>query len=215
MLAGTVWSIKDLGMNPSRLVLVIVAGCCLLHPSPLVAQDASPSFVMEKQYSADMIISTDKGQDLTQKIYSDTGKVRTEITTHGMQIVGIIRPDLKKIYSVMVAQKMVMEVPYDAEKYKKQLAAVSGPQGKFEVIGPDAVDGVACTKYKVTGQDNKALFFWVNVATKAPVKMMAEDGSFTLLWKNYKPGPQDPSLFEPPADYQVMTMPSMPGGGGQ
>jgi Domain of unknown function (DUF4412) len=205
-------SVKDSGMNPSRLVLAIVAGCCLLRPSPLAAQDAAPPFVMEKQYSADMVISTGKGQDLTQKIYNDDGKLRTEITTHGMQIVGIIRPDLKKIYSVMVAQKMVMEVPYDAEKYKKQLAAASGPEGKFEVIGPDAVDGVACTKYKVTGQDNKVLFFWVNTATKTPVKMMAEDGSFTLFWKNYKPGPQDPSLFEPPADYQVITM---PGGAGQ
>jgi hypothetical protein len=37
----------------------------------------------------------------------------------------------------------------------------------------------------------------------------------TMLWKNYKAGPQDPALFEPPADYKVMTMPAMPGGAGQ
>jgi hypothetical protein len=37
----------------------------------------------------------------------------------------------------------------------------------------------------------------------------------TILWKNYKAGPQDAALFEPPADYKVMTMPALPGGAGQ
>src|SRR5260221_10056808 len=107
---------------------------------------------------------------------------------------------------------MVMTMPYDPEKYK-QMATASGPQGKFEAVGPDTVEGVACTKYKITSdKDSKVSFMWVDAATKAPVKMASEDGSFTLLWKNYKAGPQDAALFEPPADYKMMTMPAMPGG---
>jgi len=87
----------------------------------------------------------------------------------------------------------------------------TGPQGKFEVVGPDTVEGVACTKYKVTSKDGKVFFYWIDTAAKAPVKMTADDGSVTIVWKNYKSGPQDASLFEPPADYQMVSMPSMPG----
>jgi hypothetical protein len=77
-------------------------------------------------------------------------------------------------------------------------------------------EGAACMKYKVTSNaSNKVSFMWVDAATKAPVKMVAEDGSFTMLWKNYKAGPQDPALFEVPAGYKVMSMQSTPGGAGQ
>jgi outer membrane lipoprotein-sorting protein len=214
-LVGTVLPVEDTSMNPSRLFLVVVAGCCLLHPAPLAAQQAALPFTMDKQYSADMVITTAAGQTITQKVYSDSGKIRTEMNMHDMQMVMIVRPDLQKVYQVMVAQKMVMEMPYDPNKFKSQMAAASGPQGKFELIGPDTVEGVACTKYKVTSdKDNKVFFIWVGVAAKAPVKMMAEDNSITILWKNYKAAPQDAALFEPPADYQKMTMPAMPGGAG-
>jgi len=38
-----------------------------------------------------------------------------------------------------------------------------------------------------------------------------------VKWSNYTTGPQDATLFEPPAGFQVMQMPAgmgMPGGGG-
>ncbi len=41
--------------------------------------------------------------------------------------------------------------------------------------------------------------------------MAAEDGKFTIVWKNFQSGPQDPALFEPPADYQKIAMPPIPG----
>jgi len=207
-------------MNSRRLFLLVVGGCLGCF-SFLRADNATPPFELAKQYSADMVITSSAGQAITSKIYTDSGKIRTEMSTSGMQVVSIIRPDQQKMYSVMVAQKMVMEMPYDPEKMKKQMAAASGPEGKFELVGPDPVDGVACTKYKVTTGDGKVMFYWIDTAQKAPVKMAAEDGSFSMLWKNYKAGPQDAALFEPPADYQKMTMPSIPsapggpGGSGQ
>ena len=198
------------GMNPFRLIAV-VAGCCFLALPFLRADDAAAPFAFSKQYSADMVITTQDGTTMTNKIYAADGKIRTEMNTHGMQMISIMRPDQQKVYSVMVAQKMVMEMPYDAEKFKKQAAAASGPEGKFDLVGPDTVDGVACTKYKVTGTDGKVIFYWVDTAKKLPVKMAAADNTFSMTWKNYQVGPQDASLFEPPADYQKMTMPAMPG----
>ncbi len=201
-------------MNPSRLFLLVVAGCCLFSPRLLLAQ--APPFTPDKQYSADEVITTKDGTSVTVKAYMDNGKMRNEMNTHGMNVVSIIRPDEKKMYSVMPAQKMVMEMPLDPEKMKAKMPSTSGDDGKFELVGPDMVDGAACTKYKMTSKDNKVFFWWVKDATKAPVKMTSDDGSFTIVWKNYKAGPQDAALFEPPAGYQVMNMPSgmgMPGGG--
>ncbi len=204
-------------MNPLRLCVVVV-GCTFLNGGPVWAQSAAVPFTPDKQYSADEVLTPKQGAPLTMKEYTDNGKVRTEMSMHGMEMIAIIRPDQMKSYSVLPAQKMVMVNPYDPAKVNIASHPTPGVDAKFEVVGPDTVDGVACTKYKVTSlKDNKVFFWWVNNATNAPVKMVAEDGSFSLVWSNYKAGPQDASLFEPPAGYQVMNAPSMPGmpGGGQ
>jgi hypothetical protein len=137
------------------------------------------------------------------------------MTMQGMNIVAIVLPDQQKVYSIMEAQKMVMVMPYDPAKYKKYLIGTPGFDGKFEAAGSETVDGIACDKYKVT-TDNKVYDLWIDSAKKQPVKLAAEDGAFTATWKNYQAGPQDPALFQVPAGYQMINLPSMPGmpGGG-
>jgi len=198
-------------MKNSLLAGLLLLGFCLMHLQPLAAQGAPSPFAFAKQYSADMVITSSDGNVLTNKIYMDDGKVRTDMSMHGMAMVLIARPDQQKVYRILVDQKMVMETPYDAAKYKK-LMGPAGPDARFELIGPDTLQGVACTKYKVTSGDGKVSNLWVDASTKAPVMMMAEDNSVTIQWKNYKTGPQDASLFEPPADYQKVAMPTMPAG---
>ena len=206
-------------MNSLRLALAIVAGCCLLRPTPLPADDTAAPFAMEKHYSADLTIMTKEGMSVESKNYVDGDKMRSDATMNGMDMSIIVRKDEQKIYNVMNTQKMVMVMPYDPSKVAGRTAASFGPEGKFTLIGPDSVDGVACTKYSVTSDKTKQVFFfWLDPVRKVPLQMSAADGSFTVKWKNFNAGPQDPSLFEPPADYQVMQMPSipgMPGGAGQ
>ena len=204
-------------MRLTHLLSVVAAGFGLA--SPLFAQSPPSPVSFDKAFSADQIITTRDGETITSKIYNDNGRVRTEMTVHGMNIIAIVLPDEKKVYSIMPAQKMVMLMPYDPEKYKKFAVGTAGFDGKYELVGPETVDGVATVKYKVTTSDkasgkDKVYFLWAEPATKLPVKMAAEDGSFAAAWKNYKAGPQDASLFVVPSDYQVMTMPVMPGAGG-
>ena len=218
-LVGMVLPVEDAGMKPCRLVFVIVAGCCLLGPEALRGQEGAPPFAMDKQYSADLMIMTKEGMAIKAKTYLDGDKMRSEMDMNGMEMATIVRKDKQKIYQVMVSQKMIMEMDYDPDKFSGRTAAAFGPEGRFEVVGPETMDGVACTKYKVTSDKSKQVFyFWLDMARKVPVQMAAADGSFTVKWKNYKAGPQDAALFEPPAGYQVIAMPGgtgMPGGGGQ
>jgi hypothetical protein len=201
-------------MIPLRLLLLAMAGL-VFGPAPLLlAQDAAPPVTFDKSYSADQLITTRDGNTINSKLYCDNGRIRTEMTAEGMTI--IILPDQQKAYTVMDSQKMVMVMPYDPAKYKKFMIGTPGFQGTTEAAGTDTVDGVACNKYKLT-TDGKVYDLWTNTATKQPVKLAVEDGSFVLVWKNYQAGPQDPALFQVPAGYQMVTMPSMPnfpGGGG-
>lgn len=168
-----------------------------------------------------MIMMKD-GTTFRGKTYIDGDRMRSEMTESGVDTVTIVRKDQQKIYIVLASQKMVMEMPYDPDKFSGKSAASFGPEGKFELIGPESTDGVPCMKYKVTSEKNNQVFyFWLDLAQKVPLRMSAADNSFILKWRHYKVGPQDPSLFEPPANYQVIPMPSMPGmpdgqgGGGQ
>jgi len=197
-------------MNLSRLVWPLLLVFWLLRPEPLAAQ-APPPFIFPKQYSADMVIATKDGIAVTSKFATDSGKIRAEMEMRGMTVVSIVRPDLQKVYRLMVDRKLVMEMPYDPEQFKK-VPLTAGTDEKFAVIGPDTVDGVPCTKYQTTSAEGKVAFLWVDVAKQVPVKMAAEDGSYSVQWKNYKAGPQDAALFEPPADYQKMGIPTMPSG---
>jgi outer membrane lipoprotein-sorting protein len=205
-------------MKLFRLSLLVVAGCCLVRSESLFAQEVPPPFTMDKQYSADITVTTKDGTTIQGKLYIDGDKIRNESTMNGMNVITIIRKDQQKIYAVMTAQKTVMEMPYDPDKFKGRMDTSFGPDGKFELIGPETIEGVATTKYRVTSDKTKQVtFFWLDLAKKVPVKMASEDGSFTVIYKNYRVAPQDASLFVPPPDYQVMPMPDIPGmsGGGE
>jgi hypothetical protein len=204
-------------MNLTRPAFLVAAFSLLISSHPLPAQTPAP-WAPDKQFSADQVITTKSGMTINSKIYVDSGKIRTESDANGMNIVSIILPADKVMYNVMVEQKMVMKMPLSEERAKQAAAAAGGSSdAKFELVGPDTVDGTPCIKYKMTSAQNaKTFFWWINAATKAPVKMTSDDGAFTLSWKNYKTGAQDPALFQPPAGYPVMDMPGgmgMPGGG--
>ena len=186
-----------------------MAGCCFLRSEPASAQDAAPAYAYPKQFSADVVTTIKDGRAFESKMYMESGKLRTDMNANGMSRSLIVRPDQKKIYQVMVDRKMMIEIPIDPEKYKKAMGPF-GPEEKFEWVGPDTVDGVAATKYKMTTGEGNVTFLWIDAARQFPVKIASEDGAYTILWKNFQAGPQDAALFEPPSGYQVINAPAVP-----
>lgn len=194
-------------MNFFRAMLALVLGSALLGTGALRAQE-TPPFDIQQPFSADVEITTKKGPTSQQHICCDNGKIRSEMTAHGMAITSIVRPDQQKIYAILASQKMVMEIPYNRESFKDEMALMNDGHLKFELVSSDTVDGIACNKYRVTPDSGtKTYLFWLDAARKAPLKMAAEDGTFSLVWKSYQAGPQDAALFEVPAGYSIMNMP--------
>jgi len=184
------------------------------HGASLWAEDLDSPFDPHLQYSADVVTLTNLGERIQmQELYSDNGKVRLEMTDGGKTTARVIRPDLQKFYFLVVNQKIAVEVPYNPDEFKNQVFAVTGAHGKYQLVGPEVMEEVKCLKYKGTaGPDKKGYFAWVDAATKAPVKIIAVDGSFGMVWKNFKAGPQDAALFEVPADFKAVDPSPKPGG---
>ena len=157
------------------------------------AANNSPMAEWPKAYSVEME-TTAGGMTTKSKLFVDGDKMRTDMDAGGMQMSTIIRKDKKVSYSLMHAQKMVMETPLqDAPAAAAQ--AVEEP--KWEKIGSATVNGVACTEYKVvtSGQE---MHYFLN-SDKFLVRLSSKD--MTMDYKNFKVGAPDAALFEVPAGY--------------
>ncbi|MDZ4742581.1 MAG: DUF4412 domain-containing protein [Verrucomicrobiota bacterium] len=166
----------------------------------------TPPFNIPKAFSVDQK-TTISGQpeDFTTKMYTDDGKVRVEISPRGMKMITIVRPDQKKIYNIMVDQKMYMEMPMDPKK--DPLKALPDINSKIEKVGEETVNGIACDKYKFTN-GGVEVFGYVSKETQFIVRIQSADGKMTSDWTNFIEGPQPAGLFVPPAGFIKMTMPA-------
>ncbi len=83
-------------------------------------------------------------------------------------------------------------------------------KAKMKQVGTETVNGYACDKYETTithqGKPMK-VFTWVATDLGVPIKIVSEDGSFSIEYKDIKPGQVADSMFEVPQDYKKMKLP--------
>jgi len=166
------------------------------------------STVLAADFSCD-VVQTSKAGTINQKFFISGDKLRTE--TAGS--IAIIRPDKNVMWMLMPEQKMYMEMPLDPSKVP---ATSEKYPGEIEraLIGKEDVDGRMTDKYRIVytaGEVKTAIFQWFAPDIGIPVKTAAEDGSWTMEYKNIETGSQPDSLFEIPDGYSKMSMemPSM------
>jgi hypothetical protein len=141
------------------------------------------------------------------------GKFRMENERAGGTY-SIVRQDLNKVWTVMPASKSYLEL----SQAKDRAAEVPGEKMKGEVsrkaIGSETIAGHPTTKYEVTakmGDKTMTSHQWWATDIRFPIKTAAVDGSWSVTYSDIKIGGQPDSLFELPAGYRKMSMPSMPG----
>lgn len=138
--------------------------------------------------------TTANGTKSAMKMFVDGDKTRSEIDANGMQMISIIRKDKKMSYSLMPAQKMVMDNPLqDAPA----AAAPAGAEPVWEKIGSEKVNGQDCTVYTVKSGGTVTTYYLGS--DKLPVRLKTD--AMTMDYKNFKAGAQDAALFEVPAGY--------------
>lgn len=157
-----------------------------------------------RQYSADMEVDA-QGQRMTMRLYVDVGKTRTEMDLPvmvpgqaAMQLVTIARLDEGRVYLLYPADRVYEEKPLD--QLDLQLASTMDAGGTGTLLGTETVDGQMCEKYEMSSKGGP-VYVWTTEGQGLPVKLMPEDGSAVVRFRNVRPGPQPAALFELPAGY--------------
>jgi hypothetical protein len=153
------------------------------------------------------------GTTRTSKMYFKDKKHRMEV--QGQSGYNILREDKKVMWIVMPDEKTYIEMPFDPYEKPQVEEKYVGEISRKEV-GEEIIDGHPTKKYEITYKiDDKTdrVYQWIATDMDFPIKSTAIDGSWVAEFKDIKIGPQPDSLFEIPAGYQKMTMPSFPGMG--
>jgi hypothetical protein len=146
-------------------------------------------------------------------MYVDGSKRRTEQETNNGKLVLILRGDIDMMYTVLVNRKAYRSRAADPTLVKS-LDAYGFANGTLlsrDKVGTETIRGQVCDKYRFSAaientgdsEANKSAgsgFIWISETTHFPV--MSKINDTTTEWENLQVGPQDPSLFLPPADFQ-------------
>jgi len=166
-------------------------------------------FAQGAEFSATMVTKAG-GMEIPGKFYVKGEKVRNEIQVAGQTAIHIMRADKKVRWSIMPQQKAYMEMPLTQEALQKMAPPTEEQKAKMKKVGSETIDGYACDKYETTMSHQykpMKVFTWIATDLGMPIKMVSEDGSFSMDYKDIKPGEVADSLFEVPDGYQKMKMP--------
>lgn len=179
-----------------RLMLIFIAVSVFLSGGTALALE----------FSAD-IVSSGKGGSFQGKMFVTDQKIRTEMPG----AVSIVRMDQNIAWVIMPGQKMYMEQPIDPKMISGAAEKMPG-EIERKMLGEETIDGRPAIKYHIAYESNgmrESILQWSDKASSVPVKVTAEDGSWSMEYKNLKIGPQDPSLFEVPQGYTKFAMPDV------
>lgn len=160
---------------------------------------------MSVQYQATRVMTTEQGSFEFAE-HRAPQKMLMDMNMEGMQAVLLVREDLNKSFVLMPSMGMYREMPMD--KANQQAGEVEGLT-EITKVGRETVNGHDCTKFKakISSKDGKGDgFIWVT-DSGVPLKMdmvyssRRNKGQHMIMeLKDLKLGPQDPAIFELPAD---------------
>lgn len=158
-------------------------------------------------YQAERVVESSAGT-FAGRVYYSADKERTETEMGGFQNITIVRRDRNVVWTLMPAQRMLRESDLGAAR--DPASPPAGDDVRISVVGPETVEGVATTKYKLIAKDGGAGgFMWFSregIAVKMDL-LQKEDGKparMTVTLRHLQVGPQDPQVFELPEGYSKM-----------
>lgn len=182
----------------------------LLLALPAAAQD-KPSNVIP---SRDVAV-TYKMNDAQEMRMSWTGAgQKMRIDMPGGQGAMIVDHSTRKALMVMTAQRMVMEMPFDAAagsmpKPEDFAQALKGKEGT------ETIAGYSCTVWRFEQQGQSGTVCLTDDGVPLRTKSGGGQTAVSMVATEVKYGTQDPANFAAPAGYQSMAMPNQGAAPGQ
>jgi hypothetical protein len=161
-------------------------------------------------FSADQI-HTMGGKTKTSKVHATPGAMRLEGEDKGKKSIVIMRFDRKVMWSLMPDQRMYVELPWASQS--EWASWVAGAEVQRQSLGTEQVGAYLCEKSRVQvtlqGKVYTSLEWTAKQLNGMVVKTQDEKGQWSTEYQNVLLGPQDPSLFEVPADYKKLSLGGM------
>lgn len=172
---------------------------------PALAEGVKAPYSLANQFSVVQTVQADGGKMFVQRLYRDGDKLRVEVQEGPEIQIIVLRKDQKKVYTILPAQKLVLESSYRDEGASGNLVLPGEAEAEWTFQGKETVRGHACAKYLVKGNP-KSVYVWLDEAGKYPLRVAPVDGKVVIDWDQYQAGPQSSELFAAPADYRTMSM---------
>jgi hypothetical protein len=198
-------------VNISRMFLMAAA-----ITMAAATQAASPS-LPQVEYSADTMMETAEVSMKGHVNYAPSRERREMVTgSGGDKMIMITRHDKKVAWTLMPSEKMYMEMSL-AQASSQAKDDISQYKIEQTVVGPETVNGVNTTKSKIimTGPKGEKMggFMWMtkdNIMVKMDAIAIDKNSKQRIKTEltDLKVAKQDPKLFEVPAGYEKMGMPS-------
>jgi|GEM_PF-1157356 len=185
-----------------RLLLLIA----LLAP---VETRAAGPLDLTVEYSADAVVGTGE-QAKPGKLWRTPKALRLETQEGGRRQTVIVRVDRSVAVLLVPEMRLAVETDLSGLSLTQALLGASD-RLKSTSMGPDSIEGTRTTRWRVETADPKAGWFRGFVWSTDRGVVMKIDGEgehrgrrgyVHLLFRNVKVGPQDATLFEPPAEFR-------------
>jgi len=166
------------------------------------------------EFSADMIQKSPMGNS-EGKVFVKGQNIRHEMAMGGQKQIMIFQKEKGVALVLMPEMKMYMEIPAGGQ----QSTAPPTPEemenmAEKKYLGQEKVNGYKCKKYLFTPSDPSVgtTTMWISNKLNFPIKteMKSSSGPMIMEYKNIQEKKLPDSLFNIPAGYQKMSMPSMP-----
>jgi hypothetical protein len=170
-------------------------------------------------FSADFTqtYSDDSGQAAESgRFFLDSAGMRTEMSSDGERMVSIIRFEENDMLMLMPEEKMVMTIPIMSQgegepaRLEGKFAGACAEFNEREHLGDETINGRntqkwRCERHREGDPDANQ---WYDTKLGVPIAVEDDAGSrFEIT--NIVEGAQPADLFQPPADYQGMSMQGM------
>jgi hypothetical protein len=197
----------------TRVWLATVLGLAVAVPAgvvPAMAQD-HPSVmqptrdVMVEYHVSGVMQGAAQRSDSIRMFFTDHG-MKLRIEPVGQPAYSIVDRTAGRMIMVMTPQHAYLEVPYDP----KRVMAFDDKSATFTRLGSDTVAGIGCTVYDTKRQDRSGQVCLSDDGLMLRAKSdNPGQGGGELEATRVAYGPQAPSLFAPPPDFQKMDMSNM------
>ena len=176
----------------------------VLATSSASAVDLKPPLA---PFQAQMTLRAGGGIEMVGAMWHDNGLERREMVMDGEDVILITRPDQGSVFMISPVNLMAMQMSLTPEMQLYSEQSLAGLTA--EAVGEETISGESTTKYQVSSAPDSGNtvngFMWItddNIAMKFEGQSGKDEISMTLA--EVARGPVDRTLFEVPADYEIM-----------